>query len=105
MEYQELPYTEPEFFATWSEWVEYRKEIKKPYKSPKSAQRQLKWFVNHGYNFRQAIELIETAIRNGWQGIWPEKNTSYGYAGNKQQPFPPKQGGTSINRTQGLINW
>jgi hypothetical protein len=101
----ELPYSEPEFASVWAEWVDYRQEIRKPYKSPKSAQRQLNWFVKQGYTALQAIELIDIAIRNGWMApIWPDKTTLYGNSRNKQgnTAFKP---GTSNARTQGLINW
>jgi len=102
----ELPYNYPAFALAWSEWIQYRKEIKKPYKSDKSIERQLNWFIRHKLTVEQAIECIDEAIRNGWQGLFlPKNNLGNGQGANKQGGATPSGGGTSTNRTDALRRW
>lgn len=51
----------------WEKWVNYRKEIKKPYKSPSSilaAQKKLASFGN------QQMKSVDESISNQWQGLF-----------------------------------
>lgn len=90
----ELPYNYPEFALVWNEWIQYRREIKKPYRSDKSIERQLNWFVRNRLTVEQAIECIEEAIRNGWQGIFlPKNNSGNGQRANTQCGATPPSGG------------
>lgn len=56
-------------FQAWDEWVQYRKEKKKPL-SPSSVKKQLQLLSS--YKQRQR-EIIDTAIRSEWQGLFPPK--------------------------------
>jgi len=74
----------PAFQSAWQEWKEYRKEIKKPYRSRKTELAQLHKLAS--YSDEEAIKMIEQSIRQGWQGIFPvvpERN-------NNQHPNPGK---------------
>jgi len=76
------PYTSESFMNAWAVWLEYRKEIKKPYKSPKSEQMALKQLAN--YPEDQSIAMIEQSIANGWQGIFEIKKSSYNAKSGKK---------------------
>src|SRR5690606_3320165 len=74
----------PAFHSAWQEWKDYRKEIKKPYRSRKTELAQLHKLAS--YSDEEAIKMIEQSIRQGWQGIFPvvpERN-------NNQHPNPGK---------------
>lgn len=102
----ELPYSDPEFEREWQAWIEYRKKIRKPYKSQDSQDRQLKWFIKMGYNVQWAIAAIDQSIRNSYQGIWPPKELVYGQKTNQWGNRPPdNNNGTSGNRIEGLKSW
>jgi len=53
-------------------YIQYRKEIKKPFKSEKSQQTKLNQLSDQITAYGEAIvlESIETAIANGWQGTF-----------------------------------
>jgi hypothetical protein len=57
---------------TWSEWVQYRKEIKKKL-TPTSIKRQLALLEN---NKKDHKKIIIQSIRNGWTGLFPLKDVS-----------------------------
>lgn len=102
-----MPYDDPSFSDAWLTWTEYRKEIKKPYKSEKSIQARLNWFKKNKLTLSEAIEAIEYSIMNGWTGIFPNKNNN-----NGQQPIGSgsifagqEKLGTSAARIEVLKKW
>lgn len=87
-----LPFEEKNFNEAWDIWIQYRKEIRKPYKSEKSETTALKQLGK--FNVEFAIHLIERSIANGWQGLVFD-NTEKEFkqfnngqtTGNKQHPL------------------
>jgi len=61
------PFNSEDFLQRWRVWLEYRKEIKKPYKSKKSEQAALKQLSEFDETF--SINLIERSIAGGYQGL------------------------------------
>lgn len=86
-----FPFDSPRFKQAWAAWIQYRLEIKKPYKSDMAIQAALKKLSEHPEEV--AIKMIEESISNQWQGIFEIKQT-----GNKNG-FADKQ----QQRTDGLI--
>lgn len=76
----ELSYEIPErlnvgdFPAKFSQWIEYRKAIKKPL-AQQTCDTQLKTFVKWGP--ARAIAAIEHTIGKGWQGLVEPDNSTY----------------------------
>lgn len=55
----------------WDEWVKFRKELKSPLtKLSKTKQFELLASLT---SEAEAIECIQTSIRNGWQGLFPPR--------------------------------
>lgn len=86
----------PELIPHAERFLEYRKEIKKPYKSQSSLQTKLNQFVEQfeKYGIEAVKSSIETAIAQGWTGTFIDKkytNTSkqsgYGTSNQQQQPY------------------
>ena len=57
----------------WHEYVEHRKEIKKPLseRSERMALRKLKRLIDAGGDQE---DILETAVMNGWQGLFMPDN-------------------------------
>ena len=60
----------PLFRTAWEEWIQHRREIKKPL-TPSSASKQLKDLA--GWGECVAIAAIDVSIRNGWTGLFEPK--------------------------------
>lgn len=60
------------FAEKWTEWIKYRKEIKKPLKSSMAISRCLNQL--DVVSEVDAIEMINHSIRNQYQGIFPLNN-------------------------------
>lgn len=56
-------------------YIEYRKEIKKPFKSQKSIDTKIAEFLSQSqkYGEEAVVESIQQAISNGWQGTFIDK--------------------------------
>ena len=57
----------------WQLWVQFRKEIRKPLK-PTTIKLQLKMLEKHKLHH---VEILETSIQNGWQGLFPNRINTY----------------------------
>lgn len=79
-------WVEPEYQEAWEKWLEYRKEMKKEYKSETSAHigyRQMK--KKCGDNPRLALDMIENSIACGYQGMFMDNTKNSIYGANKQK--------------------
>lgn len=65
----------PEFEVKFGEWITHRAEIKHKL-TPSAARLQLKFLS--GYDCPTAIEIINTSIMNGWQGLFEPKKKGGG---------------------------
>ena len=65
----------PEFVATWRNWMQDRKDRRKPL-TELAALEQLTALAKVGQN--PAIEAIRRSIANGWQGLFPERTANNG---------------------------
>lgn len=85
----ELPLPHSEQFAqTWEEWIEYRKSRRLTL-GPATLARQLKDLAS--LSEASAIQCVEDSIRNGWQGLFPEKYRQNANTGNANTgPQRPK---------------
>ena len=78
------PYTSKEFINTWSNWKIYKSnEFKFNYRTIQSEQAALKKLSNESDNEAHAVESIESAMANGWKGIYPQKIITNGKQNNK----------------------
>jgi len=67
-----LPFESEAFSKTWSSWIDYRKQCKKPIK-PATISAQWEEFKKWGED--KSIYAIQQSILNGWFGIFePKKN-------------------------------
>lgn len=68
------PYVDPRFYEPWRLWLEYRREIKNMYKTPKSERIGYEQFIKKSNNDpTQALEIVRNSIANGYKGLFPEK--------------------------------
>jgi hypothetical protein len=73
----------PAFAEIWREWIDYRREIKKPL-TDRNAKAQLADLAKLAPS--RAVDCIRSSIANGYQGLFPEK-----FAGPPGRPPPQAQ--------------
>lgn len=72
----DLPFSSEAFKSAWTDWVAFRKEIKKPV-TPTMAKTQLRQLGS--LNERRAIAMIEHTIGKGWQGLREQEGAAEMY--------------------------
>jgi hypothetical protein len=74
------------FKMVWADYVEHRRELRKPYKSAKSAALGFKELLEKSdYKLDAATRLVERTIAYGWQGLHPEKQKAKSEGKSKMQ--------------------
>jgi len=85
---------EKETKGIFKDWIDYRKEIKKPIKSEKTKISLAKKIQAAGYI--KSKKVIETSISNGWQGLFWDSNENVKYLNNEKQPTINRQTAETI---------
>ena len=67
--HEDFDYPEWLDLIAWDNWIDYRKEIKKPLK-PSTIKQQLKFLEANKYDHE---EIINQSIQNGWTGLFEIK--------------------------------
>lgn len=62
----------PVFLEAWGKWLTYRKRLRKPKDWNSFFQEQLDWLAK--FDVEQAAEIVRKSMRNGWTGLFEEKN-------------------------------
>jgi len=73
LDYPKALLNTPFFIVKWREWWDYRKEIEKPLKAT-TAKKQLAFLETQG---REAVEVLEQSMVNGWTGLFPLKKNGH----------------------------
>jgi DNA-binding HxlR family transcriptional regulator len=93
-----------EFRRAWSEWVEFRREIKKKL-TPSTVSKQLTELATWGSV--KSIQAINNSIRNGWQGLFdPEQKPgrATGDSGSEQAWQTLKRVLRTVDKTKAYKN-
>ena len=95
--FTQLPHS-VRFAEKWVEWIQYKKEIKDSYKSPKSAEAKARQLSK--YSEDVAIRMIDESIANGYKGIFPLKATNGKQIEPNQTYTEPSQPTSSTYKTK-----
>ncbi len=85
-----LPFDLPEFSLKWQEWLQFRKERRLPSYVPTGLKKTFTKLVNESQGDPcVAMQIIDQAIANNWQGLHPLK-PNYGNtnSGIVKKPIP-----------------
>lgn len=105
------PYVDPRFSEAWQKWLDYRREVKKTYKSPASRKTAYDKMVRMANNDpEQAMDMVERAILGQWQGLHETKQ--YGAARPITPAIAAKErrdrglslANTIVSRSENLLN-
>lgn len=85
------------FKKLFEEWLDYRRAIKKPYKSQQSVEACFKQLQNlGGFRIETCRAVIEQSIANGYQGLFELKTQSFNNQKIKNEQN--KQSGAALGR-------
>lgn len=75
----DLSFVRADLLPLMIEWMDYRKEIKKPIKTQAGIKLNYRDLLNYsGGDVNLARKVVETSISRGWTGLQPLKQDNYG---------------------------
>lgn len=87
------------FKKLFEEWLDYRRAIKKPYKSQQSVEACFKQLQNlGGFRIETCRAVIEQSIANGYQGLFDLKTQSFNNQKTTVKNEQNKQSGAALGR-------
>ena len=87
------------FKKLFEEWLDYRRAIKKPYKSQQSVEACFKQLQNlGGFRIETCRAVIEQSIANGYQGLFELKTQSFNNQKTTVKNEQNKQSGAALGR-------
>ena len=70
--YADLSYVDAPYTAIWHEWLDYKTEIKKQYKTQRGAESQYKVLIKYANNNPiLANAIVKISIEHSWDGLFP----------------------------------
>jgi hypothetical protein len=71
--------------ALWREWIEHRKEIRKPMseRAARMLAKELERWTGKGWSERECMDAVENSIAHGYQGVFEPKTQQRGKSGDE----------------------
>lgn len=77
-------FVDPRYFQSFMLWIDYKRQIKKGYKTQMGVELCYKHLLHISGNPTAALEIVHQSIANNWQGLFPLKNKNYESVANRQ---------------------
>lgn len=93
----DLSYVDAPYAAIWQEWLDYKKEIKKQYKTQRGAESQykvLKKYANNNPILANAI--VKISIEHSWDGIFPLSDKQMAFFLSPKSPYAVEENGYEV---------
>ena len=84
----DLSYVDAPYAAIWQEWLDYKKEIKKQYKTQRGAESQYKVLIKYANNNPiLANAIVKISIEHSWDGIFPLSDKQMAFFLSPKSPY------------------
>ena len=93
----DLSYVDAPYTAIWQEWLDYKKEIKKQYKTQRGAESQYKVLIKYANNNPiLANAIVKISIEHSWDGIFPLSDKQMAFFLSPQSPYAVEEKGYEV---------
>ena len=90
----DLSYVDAPYAAIWQEWLDYKKEIKKQYKTQRGAESQYKVLIKYANNNPiLANAIVKISIEHSWDGIFPLSDKQMAFFLSPKSPYAIEEKG------------
>lgn len=90
----DLSYVDAPYAAIWQEWLDYKKEIKKQYKTQRGAESQYKVLIKYANNNPiLANAIVKISIEHSWDGIFPLSDKQMAFFLSPKSPYSVEEKG------------
>ena len=93
----DLSYVDAPYAAIWQEWLDYKTEIKKQYKTQRGAESQYKVLIKYANNNPiLANAIVKISIEHSWDGIFPLSDKQMDFFLSPKSPYALEENGYEV---------
>lgn len=101
----DLSYVSEEYIDIWNEWLDYKDEIKKQYKTQRGARTQYNSLIKYADNNPTlAYAIIQHSIEQSWDGLFALSDKQISLFLSAKSPYAPKGKIEQTNNETLIIN-
>ena len=90
----DLSYVDAPYAAIWQEWLDYKKEIKKQYKTQRGAKSQYNTLVKYANNNPiLANAIVKISIEHSWDGLFALTDKQIAFFLSQKSPYAVEEKG------------
>lgn len=90
----DLSYVDAPYAAIWQEWLDYKKEIKKQYKTQRGAKSQYNTLVKYANNNPiLANAIVKISIEHSWDGLFALTDKQIAFFLSRKSPYAVEEKG------------
>lgn len=90
----DLSYVDAPYVAIWQEWLDYKEEIKKQYKTQRGAKSQYQTLIKYANNNPiLANVIVKISIEHSWDGLFPLSDKQMDFFLSPKSPYAIEEKG------------
>lgn len=99
--YADLSYVDAPYTAIWQEWLDYKKEIKKQYKTQRGAESQYNVLIKYANNNPiLANAIVKISIEHSWDGLFPLSDKQMAFFLSPKSPYAVEEKGYELEMSE-----
>ena len=94
----DLSYVDSPYAAIWQEWLDYKKEIKKQYKTQRGAKSQYNTLIKYANNNPiLANAIVKISIEHSWDGLFALTDKQMAFFLSQKSPYAVEEKGHEVS--------
>ena len=94
----DLSYVDAPYAAIWQEWLDYKKEIKKQYKTQRGAKSQYNTLIKYANNNPiLANAIVKISIEHSWDGLFALTEKQIAFFLSQKSPYAVEENGHEVS--------
>ena len=97
----DLSYVDAQYAAIWHEWLDYKKEIKKQYKTQRGAKSQYNTLIKYANNNPiLANAIVKISIEHSWDGLFALTDKQIAFFLSQKSPYAVEEKGCEVEMSE-----
>lgn len=97
----DLSYVDAPYAAIWQEWLDYKKEIKKQYKTQRGAKSQYNTLIKYANNNPiLANAIVKISIEHSWDGLFALTDKQIAFFLSQKSPYAVEENGYEVEMSE-----
>ena len=97
----DLSYVDAQYAAIWQEWLDYKKDIKKQYKTQRGAKSQYNTLIKYANNNPiLANAIVKISIEHSWDGLFALTDKQIAFFLSPKSPYAVEEKGYEVEMSE-----